>query len=309
MGTWQALPGVTATAHPLPPKGFKYQLNVILSCGSVYIISMKHVHSFLVFGLALCVLTIQAPMAQERTSNNAAMDPQLDWSALSAQVTAASNETDTINARVDNILTCNRKAMLYVPGTTSDGCVTNSKIDLLNSRADAINKQISSTLVSIPIINGNINSAQNRLTAIQGTLNTLSPQVNDLLGQYNDLANKAASTISTINSLYTSINAISAQISSLTNQFATHTAQIADLYTKIAAINASIGSFNSSLAAANNTINSLNSTVSALNSNTANVLSCGTGGYVFNRNSGCAVAVSHASCSFSCPTCLSLSCY
>ncbi len=63
--------------------------------------------------------------AQERTAAGS-LDTQMTWSALAAKVGAASDKAEAVNSRVDQIVVCGLKGMLYAPGhakADGQGCL------------------------------------------------------------------------------------------------------------------------------------------------------------------------------------------
>lgn len=74
--------------------------------------------------LAVTILLTSTAMAQERTAAGA-MDTQMTWTALSAKVQSANDKADAVNVRVDQVVVCGKKGMVYAPGATgadSQGC-------------------------------------------------------------------------------------------------------------------------------------------------------------------------------------------
>ncbi len=68
--------------------------------------------------------------AQERTAAGV-LDTQMTWSTLKSLVDAASVKSDAAHSRIDQILTCNKKNMIYSPdssGTDTQGCIANKDI-------------------------------------------------------------------------------------------------------------------------------------------------------------------------------------
>jgi hypothetical protein len=60
-------------------------------------------------------------IAQERTAGGA-LDTQMTWTALSNVAKAASDKADMVSSRVDQVVVCGRKGMVYAPGLSgADG--------------------------------------------------------------------------------------------------------------------------------------------------------------------------------------------
>jgi len=73
--------------------------------------------------LALLCLAGSA-FAQERSASGA-LDTELTWSALSSQLSTAKGQLAGANVRIDQVIVCGKKSMLYAPGAGADsqGCV------------------------------------------------------------------------------------------------------------------------------------------------------------------------------------------
>ncbi len=94
--------------------------------------------SFLLSFVAVCVPSLA--VVQERAAGGP-VETQMTWSALSEMVKSANLKTDGVNARVDQIVVCNRKAMAYAPGfagADSEGCIENSKLLALQTRTTTL---------------------------------------------------------------------------------------------------------------------------------------------------------------------------
>ncbi|RYG60189.1 MAG: hypothetical protein EON60_08020 [Alphaproteobacteria bacterium] len=74
--------------------------------------------------------------AQERAAGGAA-ETQMTWSSLRSIVDGANAISDAVNTRVDQIVACNKKQMIYSPGTTADGCVPNTDVANLITCGDS----------------------------------------------------------------------------------------------------------------------------------------------------------------------------
>ncbi|RYG61344.1 MAG: hypothetical protein EON60_03900 [Alphaproteobacteria bacterium] len=88
----------------------------------------------MIFRNVLCLTLTLATLtglahAQERAAVGAA-ETQMTWSSLRALIDGANAKSDAVDARIDQIVACNKKQMTYSPGTTADGCVANP--DVLN---------------------------------------------------------------------------------------------------------------------------------------------------------------------------------
>ena len=84
-------------------------MNVILKSASV-------------LALALCAITATA---QERAASGD-MDVQVTWTALKSEVDSAKAGTEIVKVKVDQVIKCNKKMMLYAPGASGadgDGCI------------------------------------------------------------------------------------------------------------------------------------------------------------------------------------------
>lgn len=75
----------------------------------------------LILGL-LCLAG--SAFAQERSATGS-METQMTWSALSDQVNIAKTQLAGANVRINQVVVCGRKSMLYAPGAGADsqGCV------------------------------------------------------------------------------------------------------------------------------------------------------------------------------------------
>lgn len=97
------------------------------------------------WGLAvICSAVLLAPftLAQERTAGSS-LENQMTWTALSSMAKNAADKADMVDVRVNQIVVCSRKKMLYAPGMNgadSEGCVT--AVDL-TSMQNTINSIIS----------------------------------------------------------------------------------------------------------------------------------------------------------------------
>lgn len=76
---------------------------------------------FILIGLTL----VHIGQSQERAAGSS-VDVQMSWSALSTMVNAVDTKTTAVNSRVDQIVVCSRKGMVYAPGAAgidADGCL------------------------------------------------------------------------------------------------------------------------------------------------------------------------------------------
>ncbi|WP_142781090.1 hypothetical protein [Agrobacterium sp. T29] len=98
--------------------------------------------------LALAALSlITAAFAQERTAAGT-VENQMSWSALNTKIATANSKADAVNSRVEQVVVCGRKGMLYAPGQAGadgQGCVV-SKLD--SSYVNMLN-DINSNLTNI----------------------------------------------------------------------------------------------------------------------------------------------------------------
>lgn len=77
---------------------------------------------FIVFVLSLCA-AVPSVYAQERTAGGS-FDTQMTWTALSTLVKSADAKADMVNVRVDQVVACSRRGMLYAPNAGGgDPCV------------------------------------------------------------------------------------------------------------------------------------------------------------------------------------------
>lgn len=77
-------------------------------------------------GVAAVMILPVLATAQERSAMGA-IDTQVTWSALRTMVDAANTKSDAVNARMDQVVVCGKKGMVYAPGATSadgDGCLS-----------------------------------------------------------------------------------------------------------------------------------------------------------------------------------------
>ncbi len=76
---------------------------------------------FILIGLTL----VHVGQTQERAAGSS-VDVQMSWSALSTMVQAVDTKTTAVNSRVDQIVVCSKKGMVYAPATAgidTDGCL------------------------------------------------------------------------------------------------------------------------------------------------------------------------------------------
>ncbi len=84
--------------------------------------------------LTLLVFTTGILHAQERAAGSS-VDVQMSWSALSTMVNAVDTKTTAVNSRVDQIVLCSKKGMVYAPGAAgidADGCLNPKNSDLVD---------------------------------------------------------------------------------------------------------------------------------------------------------------------------------
>lgn len=92
----------------------------------------------LMLGLILSGSTMFAPDAQERSAGGS-VETQMTWSALSNLVSGANAKSDAVNARMDQVVKCNKKFKVYAPevtGADGDGCLDNALLVALDGRVD-----------------------------------------------------------------------------------------------------------------------------------------------------------------------------
>src|SRR5689334_12035540 len=78
---------------------------------------------FYMFAAALCMS--QPLWAQERSAGGSA-ETQMTWSALSAKIANVDTKATGANVRIDQLVKCGKKEMLYAPGMAgadADGCI------------------------------------------------------------------------------------------------------------------------------------------------------------------------------------------
>lgn len=76
---------------------------------------------------------VGATQAQERAAGGTT-ETQMTWTALKSQVETARTESAAAHTRIDKIVICNKKNMLYVPGVTgadTDGCIEDAVVKQL----------------------------------------------------------------------------------------------------------------------------------------------------------------------------------
>lgn len=111
----------------------------------------------LAFILALAPFTIHA---QERTAGSA-LDTQMTWTSLAAQAKAASDKADAVNTRVDQVVICAKKGMLYMPGVggiDSQGCKE-------PFRSGDVNGNLTQLYNAINTLNSNVNNSLSNIYA------------------------------------------------------------------------------------------------------------------------------------------------
>ncbi|PZP39139.1 MAG: hypothetical protein DI585_05055 [Pseudomonas fluorescens] len=78
---------------------------------------------FLYIAIFALIIGVEAH-AQERAASGS-VDTQMTWTALKTAVGAVEGKADAVNARVDQIVVCGRKGMVYAPGdgaADAQGC-------------------------------------------------------------------------------------------------------------------------------------------------------------------------------------------
>lgn len=108
------------------------------------------------------LMLIPLAQAQERTASGA-ISEQVTWSSLSAQISAVNSRTEAVNSRIDQLVVCARKGMIYAPGSgDAQGC-------LEASQGGVTNKNISFVLTSLGGINTSITNLNNSINGVNGT--------------------------------------------------------------------------------------------------------------------------------------------
>lgn len=111
---------------------------------------MKHI----LFVLT-CLGMVCTAHAQERAAIGN-VQTQMTWSALSTLINGVSTKTDAVNSRVDQVVVCAKKGMVYAPGQTgadADAClmpaippsVTNN-LNTLNTTTANTNSTVSNII-------------------------------------------------------------------------------------------------------------------------------------------------------------------
>lgn len=82
--------------------------------------------------------------AQERTAAGT-METQMSWSALNTKIATANTKADAVNTRIEQVIVCSRKGLLYAPGQSEadgQGCVKpfvdDSAMNQLNTRMNSV---------------------------------------------------------------------------------------------------------------------------------------------------------------------------
>lgn len=194
---------------------------------------------FTLLGLGLHVTTISA---QERSASGS-VDLQMTWTALNSLAQTAMVKSDMVDARVDQVVACNRKAMLYAPGAGADGdgCIENSKITALAQRIDAINTQIATINDQINSLNNRMGKAEERLVVIANTLSTQAGQIRDLFNKNEELSKQFADLQNRTNELYGHVNHLSSLLNDYANKLNGINGRIANINNNISTINNQIG--------------------------------------------------------------------
>lgn len=113
---------------------------------------------FLTLGILGLTLMCAGAAAQERAAGSA-LETQMTWTSLSAQIKAVDNKADAVDSKLQQAIICAKKGMLYAPGSgDSQGCV------LAGNSAG----------------NVNINDIVNTLNTLTNNYNTLSTKVTNL---------------------------------------------------------------------------------------------------------------------------------
>lgn len=125
---------------------------------------------------ALCLAFAGAAQAQERTAIGGT-DTQMTWSALSTLINGVSTKTDAVNSRVDQVVVCAKKGMVYAPGAPGidgDGClppeVPPSVVTSINTLNTATNT-----------LNNNVNNITNSVNSLTNVANSTTSNVNNIL--------------------------------------------------------------------------------------------------------------------------------
>ena len=241
----------------------------------------------------LTVATFSAH-AQERSAAGS-VDLQMTWTALNSLVQSSVAKSDMVNARVDQVVICNRKAMLYAPGSgaDADGCIENSKIVALGQRVDAINAEIITINSQIASLNGRVGQAEARLNTIDGTLNTQAAQIKDLFGRSdelfnrtNDLYNKTNELFGSVNNLHNLINGINGTLTNHGNRLNVLDNQVNNINSRINTINNQISTLNGQIGDLYNRSNDLYNRTNDLYGNVNYIKHCGDNRMVLS-NGGC----------------------
>ncbi|RYG60188.1 MAG: hypothetical protein EON60_08015 [Alphaproteobacteria bacterium] len=79
---------------------------------------------------------VAGAQAQERAAGGN-VEAQMTWTSLSSLVTGANEKSAAVNKRVDQIVTCNKKQMIFVDTAAGDGCVANTDVANLITCGDS----------------------------------------------------------------------------------------------------------------------------------------------------------------------------
>lgn len=116
----------------------------------------------------LCLLATGA-QAQERTAIGGT-DTQMTWSALSTLINGVDTKTDAVNSRVDQVVVCAKKGMVYAPGapgTDAQGCGEAAQSgNTSNTFTSLVNK---------------LNTTNTNLTNLTNTSNATNTKVSNIL--------------------------------------------------------------------------------------------------------------------------------
>ncbi len=81
---------------------------------------------FLLILIGLASLSLPQMIHSQERSAGSSVDVQMSWSALSTMVNAVDTKTTAVNSRVDQLVVCSKKGMVYAPGAAgidADGCL------------------------------------------------------------------------------------------------------------------------------------------------------------------------------------------
>jgi hypothetical protein len=119
--------------------------------------------------LPLAAAPFVTVQAQERTAGSN-LDTQMTWSALSGQITTATQRADSAHIRIDQVAVCGAKGMVYSPGGGGDSQGCRDPKDTTN--LTGINNSITNLGNTIGDTNSAIHTLTTKVTNIQTCSNS-----------------------------------------------------------------------------------------------------------------------------------------